>query len=630
MSHNSVPTLDYIMIIGYFVSALVYGSFFAKYTKSTKDFFISAQRFSWWLIGLSCISTTVGSYSFIKYSEAGYNYGLSSTQTYLNDWFLMPLFLLGWVPLIYFSRVTSIPEFFERRFSRSTRLAGVIVMIIYLCTYIGFNFYTLGVAFHALLGWNIFYGTLVVAVITGVYTTFGGQTAVVMNDLVQGLLLLIAGFVLFFLGVHYLGGWEHFWHALPVSYRLPFSGFNTPPQFPMVGIFWQDGMANSFAHYFFNQGLMLRFLAAKSVREGRKAALFNVLLLMPLCAVAVSNAGWLGKAMVGLGILPADVPSTDIFVKVSQLITVPGVFGLIMAALTAAMMGAAATYINGASAIMVNDVWKPFLFPNRTDKHYLKTARVFAVCATLVGIALVPVFNSFHSVYRAHASFTAAITPPMVITIFLGILWKKFTPKAAFSTMIFGIAIMFLSLNAHIIPFTVAPLAKLHGVGPEGYVFMRAFFGIIVCAVIGVGVSLFTKPKDEESIRGLVIASLQQAKEVFKGSKLNDREKGETIKLMLKEGGVADALIHPLDLVRMKAEPGDLLYVADKRVWLGGLKSVHTKAASAAMEKEAQQISAEKRSDLPPRSRPSKTACQPGRGRPRGKNHVVERSSRLG
>jgi len=590
MDHYAGTRLDYVVIIAYFAISLLYGSFFAKYTKSTKDFFFSAQRFSWWLIGISCVATTVGSYSFVKYSEAGFNYGLSSTQTYLNDWFLMPLFLLGWVPLIYFSRVTSIPEFFERRFSRPARLAGVVVMIIYLVSNIGFNFYTLGVAFHALLGWDVFWGTLAAAIITGVYTAFGGQTAVVMNDLMQAILLLFAGFLLFFLGVHYLGGWDVFWSHLSVAHRLPFSGFNKPAEFPMAGIFWQDGMANSMAYYFVNQGLIMRFMAAKSVREGRKAAIFNVLLLMPLAAIAVSNAGWVGKAMVSLNLLPANTNPSDIFVKVAEAVAMPGLFGLIMAALTAAMMSTADALINGVSAIAVNDVWRPFVMKNRSDKHYLLMARIFALGSTFLGIVLVPIFMSFHSVYRAHASFTAAITPPMVVTIVLGILWKRFTPKAAFATLVFGTAAMFLSIA---FPEMVAPFAKLHGIGDKGYIFMRAMYGMVACTGIGVLVSLFTKPRTEESIQGLVISSIQHAKELFKGGKPNDKKKGQTILLLLKPAEVSDALVHPDDLRVMAAEIGDLLYVQDKRRWLGGLKSVHTKASSLADEMETRGIKAE-------------------------------------
>jgi len=571
--------LDYAIIIIYFIFVLGFGSVFGRFTRTTKEFFFGGQRFSWWLIAFSCVATTVGSYSFIKYSAAGFRYGMSSTMTYLNDWFMMPLFMLGWLPIIYFSRVSSIPEFFERRFDRQTRVAAVVVLMLYMIGYIGINFYTLGVALNALLGWDIFKAAVFIAVITGIYVTFGGQTAVIMTDLLQGFLLLIAGFALFFLGVHYLGGWGEFWHHLPLAHRLPFSGFNTPEKFPMVGIFWQDAMANSLAFWFMNQGLIMRFLSVKSVREGRKSATFVILLLMPLASIAVANAGWVGKAMVGKGMLPANLDANKIFVLVSDLICRPGVFGFIMAALTAAMMSTVDTLINAVSAVAVNDIWKPFVAPNRSDRYYLVIARGFSVLAAVLGLALVPLFASFKSIYRAHGAFTAAVTPPMVVAIVLGILWKRYTPKAAFATLIFGTIGVFLSIPGKM-HFLLKPFS--HGVGPEGLIFMRALYGLIVCTAIALIVSFFTKPRKEEEVVGLLVATIRKAKERFKGGELNDREFAPPILLELREGSEPEAQIHLQDLEKIKAKLGDLLYVADKRRWLGGLKSMHIKAGTPA------------------------------------------------
>ncbi len=578
MGEHIVGTrLDYAIIIFYFLFVLGFGSVFGRFTRTTKEFFFGGQRFSWWLIGFSCVATTVGSYSFIKYSAAGYRYGMSSTMTYLNDWFMMPLFMLGWLPIIYFSRVSSIPEFFEKRFDRQTRVAAVVVLMLYMIGYIGINFYTLGVALNALLGWDVFKAAVFIAVITGIYVTFGGQTAVIMTDLLQGFLLLIAGFALFFLGVHYLGGWSEFWNNLPISHRLPFSGFNTPEKFPMVGIFWQDAMANSLAFWFMNQGLIMRFLSVKSVREGRKAATFVILVLMPLASIAVANAGWVGKAMVAKGMLAKDLDPNKIFVLVSELICKPGVFGFIMAALTAAMMSTVDTLINAVSAVAVNDIWMPFVAPNRSDRYYLVVARIISVVSAGLGLALVPLFASFHSIYRAHGAFTAAVTPPMVVAIVLGILWKRYTPKGAFATLIFGTVCVFLSIPQKM-HFLLKPFS--HGVGPEGLIFMRALYGIIVCIIIAVVVSIFTKPRDEDEVIGFLVATIRRAKAKFKGAEPNDYEYAPPILLELKVGDEPEAKIHPSDLAKIKAEIGDLLYVADRRRWLGGLKSVHIKAGS--------------------------------------------------
>jgi len=572
MEHIVGTKLDYAIIIFYFVFIFGFGSLFAGLTRSTQEFFFAGKRFSWWLIAISCISVTVGSYSFIKYSEAGYLYGLSSTQSYLNDWFLMPLFLIGWMPIIYYSKVTSIPEFFERRFDRKTRLAGVAVLMLYMVGYIGINFYTLGVAMNAMLGWPIYQSAILVAIVTGLYVTFGGQAAVIMTDLVQGLLLLIAGFVLFFLGIHYLGGFGNFWEHLPVGHRLLFSGFSQPAEFPFAGIYWQDGMANSLAFYFMNQGLIMRFLSTKSVREGKKAGIFVVLILMPMAALAVANAGWLGKAMVGAGILPADVSPKKVFVLVSNLVAVPGIFGLIMAALTAAMMSTVDALINAVSAVGINDIYRPFLVKNRSDKHYLKMARLFSISAAGLGLVLVPVFARFSTIYHAHAAFTAAITPPMITVIVIGILWKRYTPLAAFSTLVFGTIAMFVSVK---FPILIKPFLWINGMSMDSKDFMRALYGIVVCVLISIIVSLFSKPRQEAEIKTLLVSGIEKAKEWFKGRKANDDEFGEKILLVLKEGKEDQALIHPDDLARIKAGSGDIVYLADSRRWVLGLLGIH-------------------------------------------------------
>lgn len=570
-------TIDYVIIIAYFIGVLLFGAFFARFNKSTRDFFFGGQRLSWWLISFSLVATLVGSYSFIKYSAAGFKYGLSSTMSYLNDWFLIPLFILGWLPIIYFSRVISIPEYFQKRFDRKTRIAAVCVILIYMLGYVGINFYTLGVALHALLGWPVLWGALFIAFITGIYVSIGGQTAVIMTDLLQGFLLLIAGFILFGLGLAYLGGFGNFWDALPTVHKMPFANFNENPSFNFVGIFWQDGIGSSMALYFMNQGFLMRFLAVKSYSDTKRVAWVMVLILMPLAAIAVANAGWVGRAMHTLNIIPQDTDPKTVFVVVSNLLCKPGLFGFIMAALTAAMMSTVDTLINAISAVFVNDVWRPFAVKNREDKYYLRVAMIASIIAAIIGMLLVPIYMKMGSIYAAHGAFTAAVTPPMIIAIILGAFWKRYTPTAALWTLGLGTIMMFISIW---IPQIVAPFS--HGIPPTGgFKYIRALYGISISGFIAVVVTFFTKPKPVSEITGLVINSVEQAKAKYKGGVPTDEKIGKPIKGVLKilEGSFAEKTIsiYKDDMATLFAEPGDLLYVADKRRWLGGLRSAHVK-----------------------------------------------------
>jgi SSS family solute:Na+ symporter len=565
--------LDYFVILLYFVLIFSFGFIFARFTRSTRDFFFGGQRFSWWLITFSCVASVVGSYSFVKYSAAGFRYGMSSSMTYLNDWIVMGFLLLGWLPILYFGRIGSVPDYFKKRFDDRTAVMATIIVLLYMVGYIGINLYTMGIALNAMLGTDIFLSAVVVAAICAVYVTIGGQTSVIMTDLAQGIILLIGGFLLFFLGLHVLGGWNAFWSGLPLLHKLPFAKFNEPHEFHFVGIFWQDGIANTFALYMMNQGFILRFLSLKSVKEIKKTFLSLVLVLMPLAAFAVSNAGWLGRAMVSQGVLPSGVDANQIFVRVANTVCQPGMFGFVMAALTAALMSTIDTLINAVSAVAVNDVYKPYVAPYASDRHHLRVARIISLAAAFLGIALVPVFASFKSIYVAHGSFTASITPPMVVTIVLGAYWKKFTPSAAFWTLFGGTMMVALSIAW---PGLITPVS--HGVDPSGgFKYMRALYGLIASGIIAILVSLLTKAKSGKAIEGLVVGTLDKAKEAYKGAPPNEVEGKKVVVTMRIDKEIQDVGISSRVAELLSARKGDIVYISDARRWLGGLRSVHAK-----------------------------------------------------
>ena len=581
--------LDYGIVVAYFLMILAIGTWFGRRQRTTRDFFFGGQRFSWWLIAFSLVATTVGSYSFVKYSRVAFDHGLSSSQTYLNDWFWVPLLIFGWLPVLYFSRVTSIPEYFERRFGRSVRTWVTVFILVYLVGYVGVNLYTMGKVFNILLGWPIFWSAAVVAAVSACYVTVGGQTSVIMTDLFQGVMLLGVGFVLLVLGIDHLGGFDVFWQYLPRGHRQAFPHFNADPSFPAVGVFWQDAMANSAMFYFLNQGMVMRFMAAKSVNEARKAAIFMPLVLMPLAACVVASGGWVGKALVQAGVLPPDVAADEAFFVTAEFLSRPGVFGLILAALTAALMSTVDTLITAVSAIMVNDVYRLHLRPAAGERQLLRVARFSAVGVSLVGVAMVPVFASFKTIYEAHGAFTAAVTPPLVVALLLSVFWRRFTKTAAVATLAGGMAAIVLSL---FVPEVIKPFAQGVPVGKAGegllagmqqYKFMRALYGLAVSGGIAILVTLLTRPEPAERQRGLVWGTVADAIKHYKGSPGRERLGW---RVMAGPRRVDEDDIHSatgLPLVRLSsalakalgAADGDLLYISDRRRWLGGLHSTH-------------------------------------------------------
>jgi len=490
---------------------------------------------------------------------------------------------------------------------------------------------------------------VVIALIVGIYITYGGQTAVIFTDLAQGFVLIFAGMLVFFLGLDYLGGFKIFWDLLPTTWKLPLAHFNDPPGFNFVGIFWQDGIAGSVGFLFMNMGLIMRFMATKSVDEGRKAATFNILFMLPISAIIVGNAGWIGKAIsvVNPDVVPPDTNPDAVFVVVANVISHPGVFGFVMAALTAALMSTVDTLLNATAAVYINDVHRPakkWLTKKvqswkEEDKQELSSARIATAIFTIMGVLAVIPFSAFPTVYEAHGYFHSTLTPPLVVAIFLGVFWKKFTNASVIATFVVGVALMILGM------YYPRPLIEVfaHGTAfdpKHPYTYIGALYNLFVCVFVGVlttitrdqqkklvdwlktkpnhksimsGITFisggifvmilfnlaslpvlmlltvvmlffvvissnyYSKYSEETHTEGLTVWSIAKAKEMFKGSKVNERE-GEIIKVQWKIKDDPDDLMHfsKNDMVKMAADVGDLVYLSDARRFLGGLKSVHS------------------------------------------------------
>lgn len=591
ISHQSALVIGFVAI-AYVIVITVFGGYFARFNKNINDFFYSGQRFSWWLPAASMIATGIGSYSYLKYSEQGFNTGMSSTMTYMNDWFIIPFFVFGWLPIIYFSRIKSIPEYFEKRFNSTARYIALVIIMGYMFFYIGYNLYSIGVAIEGMFGFSQIYSIPLLAIFLGAYVTFGGQTAVIFTDLFQGIMLYIAGGIAIFAGIYALGGLTEWWEWLPISHRLPFVHLTENPKFNTAGLFWGEALAGSIAFTFMNQGFIMRYLTIKSVDEGRKASFFNVLVTLPLSAVIVGAVGWIGRSLInkqnalghaleGYNFIEIDNTFHTFIIICWQTVSQnPWIFGFIVAALMAALMSTIDTLINACAAIGIYDLYKPLIKPVASDEHYLKAARWASIITTAIGTLLVIWFNKQQgSLMSIHYKGIMIIIPAIVTTIFLGAFWRRFTPLAACVSMVAGSLMTLITLWY---PSTIDGLASFVS-GPENgvYIYLRALFGMGVAAVIGIITSFLTPAKNDKDIVGLTIDTLEESMKLYKGGEPNFAV-GEKVKGLhvLLDNALNSNEIHlsPANMQKLQAQNGDLTYIADSRWYLGGLRSEHVKA----------------------------------------------------
>ena len=577
------------VIISYFIMVTFFGAYFSKFSSNIHDFFFSGQRFAWWLPFVSMMATGIGAYSYLKYSEQGLNTGMNSAMVYMNEWFIVPLFFFGWLPLMYFTKTRSIPQYFEKRFNAVTRYITVIILLAYIFYYIGYNLFTIGVAFEGIFGFSPVWTLPVITLFLGTYVSLGGQTAVIFTDLVQGIILYLAGFLAFGYGLYALGGLDEFFSYLPIEHRLPFASFRDNPSFNTVGIFWGDALAGSIAFIFLNQGFLMRFLSIRSVNEARLAGMANVLITLPLSALVVGSVGWIGKSILtkesalGSSLVssePLQIENTyHTFVNVIGYVVQnnPIILGIVLSALLAALMSTIDTLINAATAIFIYDIYKPLVKANSSDKHYLKTAKLSTLAITVLGLLLSSwFFFQKGTLMSIHYKGIMVIIPSLVTTLLLGMLWNRFNSISASCALTVGVALTFLTLW---FPEWVYPLRNFFYGSPTGDPFLfRALFGMLASGLTGVIVCFFTAPADKEKIQGYTLDSIDKAMWFFKGGKPNLQlgQRVKDLKLQiddnLKEGEIS---LSKNMIEKMKAEKQDIIYIADQRWYLGGLRSGH-------------------------------------------------------
>jgi len=208
-------------------------------------------------------------------------------------------------------------------------------------------------------------------------------------------------------------------------------------------------------------------------------------------------------------------------VVVANIVALPGVFGFIMAALTAALMSTVDTLINASAAIYINDIHRPIKIwlkkydedAKTEDKHELFSARVASIAITALGVLSVLVFQGFPTVYEAHGFFHSTLTPPLVVAVFLGIFWRRFTPAAVITSFLGGITLMIMGANhPHLLIAPFAQGIEMDKIHP--YTYIRALYNLVACGIVAISV-VYANPWLKNTVAKL--KSKENHKQIFTG-----------------------------------------------------------------------------------------------------------------
>jgi solute:Na+ symporter, SSS family len=546
---NVLHTVDWIVIFAYF--ALIAGIvvWVARKQKKTSDsYFLAGRELGWFVIGASIFASNIGSEHLVGLAASGATDGVAMAHYELHAWCLL---VLAWVMVPFYmrSKVFTMPEFLERRFSPTARtVLSVISLVAYILTKIAVGIFAGGVVFAVLLpelkflGLDSFWiGSLLVVVITGLYTIIGGMSAVAYTEAMQTIVLIIGSALVTVFGLVALGGWselraivpsdmfnlwkpmvptglESTWAPVKDAHHMAWYFNNNYPWLgmlicaPVIGLWY----------WCTDQYIVQRTLTAPNETEARRgsiaAAFFKLLpvfiFIIPgiICyALAISNKvpGFHNLLIGADGSIIRDNAQQAFPLMVAHILPV-GIRGIVVAGLLAALMSSLAGAFNASATLFTIDFYGR-LRSGVSQERLVWVGRIATAVMVLIGICWIPVIRGGRGLYDYLQGIQGYLAPPIFVVFFFGVFFKRMNAKGCLWTLIAGFALGIARLAID------TPVKLMQGFRYEqgsflwivNNIFFQYYSGVIlvISAAVMVIVSYMTAEPDYAKIGGLTYAT---------------------------------------------------------------------------------------------------------------------------
>jgi SSS family solute:Na+ symporter len=558
---SRITALDWTMIALYFGILLCVAWWVVRNGKeNTTDYFLAGRNLGWWVIGASIFASNIGSEHIVGLAGSGATSGVAMAHYELHAWCLL---VLAWVfvPFYMRSMVFTMPEFLERRFNEKSRyVLSIVSLITFVISKIAVGIFAGGVVFGTLLpemqlnigGLTIdsfWIGSVLVIVLTGLYTTLGGMRAVAYNDAVQVVVLILGSFLLTAYGLVQLGGWTelrhlcgsdmfNLWKPLipagvtgtwaPVMQtdaagKVVREAWYFNGNFPWLGMLFCAPIIGLW-YWCTDQYIVQRALGAPNEKVARQGSIFAAFLkLFPvylfiipgLICYALAKSGKIPQLATMIGpdgqVNPAI--SNGAFPMMVQYLLPPGLRGIVVAGLLSALMGSLAGVFNACSTLFTVDLYQK---RNKTasEAKLVKIGRTATVVMIVIALAWIPVIKGAHGLYGYLQAVQGYLAPPIFVVFFFGVFWKRLNGQGALWAMIVGFVLGIFRMVVDT-PVTLG-LAGYEKGYPEGTflwivnnIYFQYFSVLItvVSAIVMVAVSYMTAEPDYKSIASLTFGT---------------------------------------------------------------------------------------------------------------------------
>ena len=544
---TQLAPIDYAVMVVYFAAVLGVGWGLRRLTQTSTDFFLSGRSLPPWITGLAFISANLGAQEVIGMGASGAKYGIATSHFYWVGAIPAMVFVgLFMMPFYYGSRARSVPEYLRLRFDEKTRTLNAVSFAVMTVFSSGVSMYAMGKLLNLLLGWSFDVSVLAAAVIVLAYVLLGGLTSAIYNEVLQFFLIVFGFAPLVLLGLHAVGGWEGLSarlaevataRGLPSgAYTHSWAYMGSSTENP-IGVEWFGlvmglGFVLSFGYWCTDFLVVQRAMAADSMTAARRTPLiaavpkmlFPFLVILPGMIALVLGGGHAAGAAQGL--IPAKIAAGgaplldsggrvvldyDLATPMMLVRLFPsGMLGLGLTALLASFMSGMAGNVTAFNTVWTYDIYQSHIRRGASDAHYLWMGRVSTVGGIMLAIAAAYVAGAFNNIMDLLQLVFAFVNAPLFATFALGMFWRRTTGHGAFLGLLAG------TLGAAVhhgltLPAGVQPgvkggyLGVLHTFPSElAQTFWTAIVAWVACFVVTIAVSLATRPRDPEELRGLV------------------------------------------------------------------------------------------------------------------------------
>ncbi|HJS43559.1 MAG TPA: sodium:solute symporter [Gemmatimonadales bacterium] len=497
---SNLHAFDLLFIAAYFIVLFGIGWWAAVREKNvSSDYFLASRDVAWFAVGASLFASNIGSEHLVGLAGSGAATGLAVGHF---EWLAcLILLLLGWlfVPFYLKSGVYTMPEFLEKRYNSASRTYFTWVSVIgYVLTKISVTLYAGGVVIRAVTGWDFYTAAIVLIVVTGIYTIFGGLRAVVYTEVLQAIVLILGSLTLMIIGLNKVGGFSGLEAQVPQGFFSMWKP-TSHPDFPWTGIIFGAPILGVW-YWCTDQHIVQRVLAAKNIKEARTGTIFaGYLKILPVFIFVLPG-------VVAMALFPEvrSNPDSAYPTLVTQLLPA-GIKGLVLAGMLAALMASLASAFNACSTLLTWDVYRK-MRPAASEQQLVRVGRISAGAMVFLGLLWIPFMKYISSqIYIYLQSVQAYIAPPIAACFLLGLFYPRLNGSGAIASLITGLVLGLLRLILELwnkASGALEPGSILHWIATINFLHYAVLLFVICTAVLFV-VSAMTPPPPREKTEGL-------------------------------------------------------------------------------------------------------------------------------